>query len=82
MRFRPDGGEVERFLPARFAKMRVGVGRVDIGVVLRDAFLADQRLGQPVGMVDIVKAKAALDAEPVVIGRAVAAIDRDDMIVA
>ena len=28
------GGEVERFLPARFAKMRVRVGGVDIGVVL------------------------------------------------
>ena len=61
--------------------MRVGVGRVDIGVVLRDAVLADQRLGQPVGMVHIVEAEAALDAEPVVVGRPVLALDRDDVVV-
>ena len=33
--------------------------------VLRHAVLADQRLGQPVRMVDVVEAEAALDAEPV-----------------
>ena len=82
MRAQTRGGEVERLLPARLAEMRVGVGRVDIGVVLRDPVLADQRLGQPVGMVGIVEAEAALDAEPVVVGRAVLAFDRDDAVVA
>src|SRR5579863_4135608 len=61
--------------------MRVGVGRVDVGVVLRDAVLADHRLGQPVGMVDIIEAKPALDAEPVEVGRAVLALDRDDAVI-
>ena len=61
--------------------MRVGVGRVDIGIVLRDPVLADQRLGQPVGVVGIVEAEASLDAEPVVVGRAILALDRDDMVV-
>ena len=61
--------------------MGVGVGRVDVGVVLGDAVLADQGLGQPVGVVDIVEAEPALDAEPVVVGRAVLALDRDDAVV-
>ena len=51
------------------------------GIVLRDAVLADQRLGQPVGVVGVVEAEAALDAEPVVVGRPVAALDRDDAVV-
>ena len=61
--------------------MGIGVGRVDIGVVFRHTLLADQGLGQPVGMVDIVEAETALDAEPVVVGGTVAAIDRDDAVV-
>ena len=65
----------------RLAEMRPGVGRVDLGVVLGDAVLADQRLGQPVGVVDVVEAEAALDAEPVVVGRPVLALDRDDAVV-
>src|SRR5207245_3882963 len=64
------------------AEMRVGIGRIDIGAVLGDAVLADQRLGQPVGVVGVVEAEAALDAEPVVIGRPVLALDRDDAVVA
>ncbi len=81
MRRETLGGAVERFLPARLAEMGVGVGRIDVGVVLRNAVLADQRFGQPVRMVRIVEAEAALDAEPVVVGRAVPAVDRDDMVV-
>src|SRR5208282_1937407 len=41
----------------------------------------DQRLCQTVGMVDIVIAEAALDAQPLVIGRAVAAFDVQDLVV-
>ena len=46
-----------------------------------DPVLADQRLGQPVRVVDVVEAEAALDAEPVVVGRPVLAVDRDDAVV-
>src|SRR5262245_44111647 len=49
---------VERLFPAGLTEMRVGVGRVDIGVVFGDAVLADQRLGQPVGVMGVVEAKA------------------------
>ena len=62
--------------------MRVRVGRIDIDVVLRDPLLADQRLGQPVRVVRVIEAEAALDAEPVVVGRPVLALDRDDAVVA
>ena len=75
------GGEVERLFPRCLAEVGVGVGWVDIGIVLRDAVLADQRLGQAVGVVSVVEAEAALDAEPVVVGRAIAALDRDNMVV-
>ena len=75
------GGAVERLVPGRLAEMRKGVGRIDIDVVLRDAVLADQRLRQPVGVVDVVEAEPALDAEPVVVGRPVPALDRDDAVV-
>ncbi len=57
------------------------VGRVDRDVVLGDAVLADQGLGQPVGVMDVVEAEAALDAQPVVVGRPVLARDRDDVVV-
>jgi len=56
------GGEVERLLPCGLAEMRVGVGRVNIGVVLGHTFSADQRLGQSVGVVGIVEAEPPLDA--------------------
>ena len=46
-----------------------------------DAVAADQRLRQPVGVVDVVEAEAALDAEPVLVGRAVAAVDVEDPVV-
>ena len=62
--------------------MRVRIGGIDIGVVLRDAVLADHRLGQPVRVVRIIEAEAALDAEPVVIGRPVLALDRDNTVLA
>jgi len=40
-----------------------------------------QWLGQAMGMMDVVKSKPPLDAEPVVIGRAVAAFGVDDLLV-
>jgi hypothetical protein len=77
----PSSRAVERLVPARFAEMCRGVGRVDIGVVFRDTLLTDQRLGQPIGMVGVVEAKTTLDAEPVVVGRPVLAFHRDDAVV-
>src|SRR6516165_2060406 len=74
-------GQIECLFPARFAKMRIGIGRVDVGILLGDALLADQRLGQPVGVVGVVEAKAAFDAEPVVVGWPVLSFDRDDAVV-
>src|SRR5271165_6590351 len=75
-------GEVEGLFPARLAKMSEWVRRIDVDVVLRYPLLADQRLGQPVGMRDVIKAETALDAEPVVVGRPVSAVDRDDPVIA
>ena len=61
--------------------MRQRIGGVDRDIVLADPVLADQRLGQAVGVVHIIEAKAALDAEPVVVGGPVLPLDRDDVVV-
>src|SRR5215210_8955839 len=66
------GGDVERLFPRRLAEMRKRVRRIDliVGVLFRIR-QPDQRLGQAMRMMDIVETEAALDAEPIVIGRAV-----------
>ena len=76
------GRDVERLFPRRFAEMREGIGRIDlvVGILLR-VRQPHQRLGQAMRMMDVVEAEAALDAEPVVIGRAVAALGVDDLLV-
>ena len=57
------------------------VGRVDPVVgVLGHAGLADQGGRQPVRVVDVVEPEPPLDAEPVVVGRAVAAVDVEDAV--
>ena len=62
--------------------MRPRVRRVDELVRhLRHAVLADHRLQQALRIGDVVEAEAALDAEPVLVGRAVLALDRDDLVV-
>ena len=75
-------GDIERLFPRRFAEMRKGIGRVDlvVGVLLRIR-QPHQRLCQAMRMMDVIKSKAALDAEPVVIGRAVAAFSVDHLVV-
>ena len=62
--------------------MREGIGRIDlvVGILLRIR-QPHQRLGQAMRVVDVVEAEAALDAEPVVIGRAVAAFGIDHLLV-
>ena len=60
--------------------MREGIGRIDlvVGVLLRIR-QPHQRLGQAMRVMDVVEAEAALDAEPVVVGRTVAALGIDDL---
>ncbi len=62
--------------------MRERVGRIDqIVGGFRDAVLADQRLRQALRIADIVEAEAALHAQPVLVGRAVAAGDVKQLVV-
>src|SRR6476661_10309285 len=76
------GGAVERLLPGRRAEMRPRIGRIDqIVGGLGDAVLAHQRLHQPMRMAHVVEAEAALDAEPVLIRRSVAAADLKELVV-
>ena len=77
------GGDLERLLPAGLAEMRPGVARVDAGIDrLGRVLAADQRLGQALRAVGVVEAEAALDAQPVLVGRPVAAGDEGDLVVA
>ena len=72
----PVSRAIERLLPARRAEMRpriTGISRVVRA--LADAVLADQRLRQPMRMVHVVEAEAALHAQPVLVRRAVPARD-------
>ena len=69
-------GALHRLFPGGFAEMRERVGRIDqIVGGFADAVLAHQRLHQALRIADIVEAEAAFDAEPVLVGRAVAADD-------
>ena len=62
--------------------MRERIRRVDqIISGFLDAVLADQRLGQALRIADIVETEAALDAEPVFVGRTGAAGDGDQLVV-
>src|SRR5262245_53553172 len=62
--------------------MRPRIGRIDELVRhLGDAVLADHRLQEALGIVHIVEAEAALDAEPVLVGRAVATAHIEELVV-
>ena len=62
--------------------MGEGIRRIDLVVgVLLLAGEANERLRQPVRVVDIIEAEAAFDAEPVLIRRPVAAFRIDDLLV-
>ena len=76
------GGDIQRLFPRRFAEMRERIGRIDlvVGVLLRIR-QPHQRLCQPMRVMDVVETEAALDAEPVVVGRAVAAFGVNDLLV-
>ena len=73
---KPGSRDLERLLPACLAEMGRRVTRIEARqIVLADAVLANQRLGQTVRMVDIVEPEPAFDTQPTVIGRAVAPFD-------
>ncbi len=76
------GGALHRLFPGRFAEMRPRVCRIDqIVGGFADAVLAHHRLRQALRIADVVEAEAALDAEPVLVGRAVAADHVDELVV-
>ena len=75
-RHEPGGGPAKRLLPACLAEMRQRPGGIDIHALGR-ALAPDQRLRQPFGMGDVVEPEPALDAEPLLVGGAVAALDGD-----
>src|SRR5206468_498954 len=73
---------VERLFPGGLAEMRPRVRGVDEFVrYLRHALFPDHRLEQALRVGHIVEAEAALDAEPLLVGRAVLALDGDDLVV-
>src|SRR5690348_18438485 len=73
--FQAASGAVERLFPSGLAEMRPRIGGIDLIMrVLGHAILADQRHGQAMRMAHIVEAEAALESEPVSIGRPAAAV--------
>ena len=76
------GGALHRLFPGRLAEdgQRVDAAHVDVAG-LRRIVAADQRLGQALRRHGVVEAEAALDAEPVLVGVAVATVDLDDPVV-
>src|ERR1700722_517391 len=75
-------GDVERLFPGRFAEVRERICGIDLVVgILLHSRQPYQRLGQAVRVMDVVEAEAAFDAESVVVGRAVAALGIDHLLV-
>ena len=75
-------GALHRLVPGGFAEMRERVCRIDqIVGGFADAVLAHQRLHQALRIADVVEAEAALHAQPLLIGRAVAAADVQKLVV-
>ena len=76
------GSQGQGLVPARLAEHRPPVtGPIQRLPVLGRARLADQRHRQALGMVGIVETEPALDAQPTLVGRAVAAVHSDDALV-
>ena len=64
---KPRGSAVESLRPACRAEMGEGVRGVDPDVVLRNPVFPDQRNRETLGVMDVVEAEAALDAEPILV---------------
>ena len=73
----PGRRNPDRLLPRRLSKVRRGVGGIDVQILFQ-TFPSDERLGQAVRMADIVEPEPALDAQPLLVCRAVAAVDELD----
>src|SRR6478735_10302353 len=68
--------------PRRFAEVLVHLFATYLQVgVLADAVAADQRLGESVGVVNVVEAEAALDAQTVLVGRSIATVNIEQLVV-
>ncbi len=75
-------GALHRLFPGRFAEMRPGVRGIDEVVgMFGNPLLAHERLGEALRVAHIVEAEAALDAEPVLVRRPVAAGDGEQLVV-
>ena len=78
----PAAGELERLFPGRLAEDVEDAVRIHRRVgALGRVGAADQRHAQALRVMRVVEAVAALDAEPLVVGRPVAAVDEQDLVV-
>ena len=69
------GGKVHRLFPAGFPEMALPVAGIDVQPLGRRILAADQRHRQAVRVVDVVEAKAPLDAQPPLVRRPVDPLD-------
>ena len=84
--FEAGAAEFKRFFPGRFTKDFRPVGSIAVELLQRlrvfcHAELANQRFGKPLRAVGVVKTKPALDTQAAVVGRAVAPVNADDLVV-
>src|SRR5690625_2326616 len=76
------GGKVQRLLPGGFSEVVPGIVRRDFIIpALWRVVAPDQGNGQTLGAVNIVPAETALDAETLLIGRTIAAVNLDDLVI-
>ena len=74
-------GALQRLVPRRLTEILGHLVALDLQIgVLGHAVTPDQRLGQAIGVMNVIKAEAALDAQAVLVGGPVAAVDRDDAV--
>ena len=67
------------FFPTGLTEMGQNVAGIDIQSLWRCVLASDQRFRQAMLMMDVVKAKAPLDAKPTFVGRAIDAFDIFDL---
>src|SRR5262249_35920903 len=78
----PVGGVGKRLLPGRRTKMGPGIGRIDLFVrTLGNTLLTDHRLLEPLGIVHVVEAETSLDAQAILVGRAILAADEKQLVI-
>ena len=72
----PVGHQVKRLIPAGLAKYLVQALRIDRKIFRTRSIVApDQRPGQALRMVHVIKAEASLDAKTLRVGRTITALD-------